>query len=141
MNIAYHEMSYRFIFLIIYRFPNESALRLILACGRPWLDLDAVESSMNNTALHMLCHTSKNQKMIQLLLDAGAHIDYVNRFGFTPLIYATSPETKAFLKSKSTPSHLKCLCSRLIADKQMDKSVFGSTKSKLNMFITLHGSQ
>ncbi|CAF1195039.1 unnamed protein product [Rotaria sp. Silwood1] len=121
------------------RFPNESALRLVLACGHRWLDLDAVESIMNNTALHLLCHQSENQTMIKLLLNAGAHIDCMNRYGLTPLMYATSQETKAFLKSKSTPTHLKCLCASMIARQRLNTSDLGPATSKLNIFISLHG--
>ncbi|CAF2861419.1 unnamed protein product [Rotaria sp. Silwood2] len=120
-------------------FPNESALRLVLACGYRWLDLDAVESSMNNTALHLLCNESENQTMIKLLLNAGAHIDCMNRYGLTPLMYATSQKTKTFLKSKSTPTRLKCLCARMIASQRLNTSSLGPAKSKLNMFVSLHG--
>ncbi|CAF1509461.1 unnamed protein product [Rotaria sp. Silwood1] len=121
------------------RFPNESALRLVLACGHRWLDLDAVESIMNNTALHLLCHQSENQTMIKLLLNAGAHIDCMNRYGLTPLMYATSQDTKAFLKSKSTPTRLKCLCASMIARQRLNTSDLGPATSKLNIFISLHG--
>ncbi|CAF1232443.1 unnamed protein product [Rotaria magnacalcarata] len=122
------------------RFPNESALQLVLACGRPWLDLDAVESSMHNTALHLLCHVSENQTMIKSLLNAGAHIDCVNRYGFTPLMYATGQETKAFLKSRASSACLKCLCARMIVNQRLNTSSIGPATSKLNKFISRHGS-
>jgi ankyrin repeat protein len=112
---------------------------MILACGRRWLDLDAVETSMNNTALHLLCHQSENQTMIKLILDAGAHVDCMNRNGLTPFSYTDCQQTKALLKLKSTPASLKCLCARIIADRRLNTNNFGPSTSKLNMFIALHG--
>ncbi|CAF2689971.1 unnamed protein product [Rotaria sp. Silwood2] len=94
---------------------------------------------MSNTALHLLCHQSESQTMIKLLLNAGAHIDCMNRYGLTPLMYATSQETKAFLKSKSTPTRLKCFCASMIARQRLNTSDLGSATSKLNILISLHG--
>ncbi|CAF4462954.1 unnamed protein product, partial [Rotaria socialis] len=58
----------------------------------------------------------------------------------TPLMYATGQETKAFLKSRASPTCLKCLCARMIANQRLNTSSIGSATSKLNKFIYRHGS-
>jgi hypothetical protein len=56
--------------------------------------------------------------IVNLLCDAGAHLDYANAFGQTPVDLATMPNTYQLLRSKMNLS-LKCLCARLIRKKNV----------------------
>jgi len=129
----------RFHFLFFYRFPNESALRLLLTCGSRWLDIDAIESTHGNTPLHIICANTRDRKIIKLLLIAGCHMDCVNNHGKIPLDYIEDKETRALFISKPVPSNLKCLCARMIANKQLNTECLGVSRSNLNKFILMHG--
>ncbi|CAF1272907.1 unnamed protein product [Didymodactylos carnosus] len=121
------------------KFPNASGLRLLLACGYRWLDLDVVEWLDGNTPLHLICCGSEDQEIIELLVNARVHIDCVNAYRKTPVDYVENEMTRAFLMSKLTPPHLKCLCARVIANKRLDTSILGPPSSVINAFISLHG--
>jgi len=125
--------------LIFYRFPNESALRLLLACGSRWLDIDAMESSHGNTPLHIICANTRDREIIELLLNAGCHMDCVNKYGIIPVDYIKDEETRARLIPKPIPLNLKCLCARIIANKQLNTECLGVSRSNLNKFIIMHG--
>lgn len=125
--------------MIFFRFPNESALRLLLACGSHWLDLDTVDYSDGNTPLHLLCKNSNNPDMVELLLKAGCHIDSVNRYGKTPFHYSRNFELRALYSSSKNLSKLKCLCANLIAKNKLDVNELGASSSMLNKFVVLHG--
>ena len=106
--------------MVFFRFPNASALRLLLACGSRWLDLDAVDHLGGDTPLHLSCMHSRNREILELLLKSGCHIDSVNKDGATPFDYIDDPELKALYQSKKTTLKLKCLCARLIAIERLD---------------------
>ena len=125
--------------MVLFRFPNKSALQLLLACGSRWLDLDAVEHFSGNTPLHRLCMDSDNPDMFELLLKSGCHTDCVNKEGRTPFDYIDDPDLKALDPSKKNPSKLKCLCARLIAKERLDMDRLGALTSVLNKFVVLHG--
>ncbi len=123
---------------VFYRFPNASVLRLLLACGNRWLDLDAIESSNRNTPLHIICHGKKDRQIIELLLNYGCHIDGVNKYGRTPVDYVADKEIRALLIPKRTPPNLKCLCGRIIGIKRLNTESLVTPTSTLNKFIILH---
>jgi hypothetical protein len=120
-----------------FRFPNESGLRLLLTCGSRWLDLDAIEPFHGNTPLHIICYRTQDRKIIELLLNAGCHIDCVNKHGKSPIDYVKNKQTRTLLSTKSAPLNLKCLCARMIVKKRLNINTFGT--SALNKFIILHG--
>lgn len=101
--------------LFFFRFPNESALRLLWICGSRWLDLDAVESSNGATLLHHTCLQPNNRRTLEFLLKLGCHTDCVDRYGKTPLDLTEDPEMGSLLPSKRIPLKLKCLCAHLVA--------------------------
>lgn len=103
------------------------------------MDLDAVEHSHGNTALHLICMHSNNPEMIELLLKSGCHIDCVNKDGRIPFDYIEDPELRIFYSSRVYPSKLKCLCAHLIAKEQLDMTVLGASTPVLNRFVVLHG--
>ena len=104
------------------------------------LILDAAESLNGNTALHTICKRTEDPTIIKLLLNAGCHIDCVNKYGKTPLDYVIHQDTKALFMPTSTPGHLKCLCARVIANTDLNTTIFGPSTSVLNKFIIMHGS-
>ncbi|CAF3913540.1 unnamed protein product [Rotaria sordida] len=106
--------------IIHIKFPNESALRLLLACGNRWLDLDEIESSSSDTPLHIICKRNRDQKIIKLLLNSGCHMDCVNKDGKIPSDYVYDKEIKALFTTKPTPDRLKCFCARIIANKRLN---------------------
>ena len=125
--------------IVFFRFPNESAVRLLLACGSRWLDLDAVEYSHRDTPLHLLCMNSNNREILELLLKSGCHIDCVNKDGLTPFDYIADPELKTLDSFKKNPSKLKCLCAHRVVKEQLNIDWLRSSKSTLNKFVFLHG--
>ena len=89
--------------------------RLLIECGA---NVDALDSN-ENTPLHVLIQkgrTSDVLKTIDVLCDAGAHLDYVNKEGQTALSSVSSfhIEISQYLKDKIGVVRLKCLCARLI---------------------------
>ena len=125
--------------MVLFRFPNKSALQLLLACGSHWLDLDAVEYSGGNTPLHLLCMNSDNPDIVELLLKSGCHTDCVNRDGQTPFDYIEDSDLQALDPSRKNPSKLKCLCARLIAKERLDMDGLVALPSALKKFVVLHG--
>jgi hypothetical protein len=109
-----------------------------LACGSRWLDLDAIESSTGNTPLHIICKGKKDRQIIKLLFYSGCHMDCVNKNGKIPMDYIEDKEIRALFMPKPTPLNLKCLCARIIADKQLNTECFGQSTSVWNKFIMLH---
>ena len=126
--------------MVFFRFPNKSALELLLACGSRWLDVDAVEHSGGNTPLHFFCGTSTKREVLEVLLKSGCHTDFVNKYGLTPFDYVADRELKTLDPSGKNPSKLKCLCARLVAKEQLDLNRFGASTSVLNKFVVLHGA-
>ncbi|CAF3480721.1 unnamed protein product [Rotaria sp. Silwood1] len=126
-------------------FPNLSTTRLLLTYGKQWIDLDAINTIGCDTALHVISRCSKRDTntnpvaIVELLINAGAHVDCVNQYGETPLSVAIRNEIKDFLRLKQIPSSLKCLCARLIAKHQLAYECLWPTQTPLNTFVLLHG--
>ena len=120
------------------RFPNESGLRLLLACGGRSFDLDARELSFGDTLLHVICKRNKDPKIIKLLLNCGSHIDCVNEAGEIPLDYLDEQQIKAIFTTRPTPHRLKCLCARMIVNKSFNIDTSSALTSTLKKFVLLH---
>ncbi len=86
-------------------------VRTLLQCGA---DVNAIDTT-RNTPLHVLASNSSicDETIFQILCNAGAHLDYTNALGETPIDIALNSNTNQLLKTKSKIS-LKCLCARLI---------------------------
>ena len=125
--------------MIFFRFPNESTVRLLLACGSNWMDLDAVENCRGNTPLHLICMNSNNGEILKLLLESGCHTDSVNKDGRTPFDYIKDLELRTFYSSKGIPSKLKCLCARFITKERSNINCLNALTSTLRKFVILHG--
>ncbi len=100
-----------------------------------------MESIHGNTALHITCQNDTNDSLsvVQLLINFGAHIDSLNMNQQTPFDVAQTNEIRKFLKSKQSPSRLKCLCARLIVQKQLPYEFLWPKETDLNQFLFLHG--
>lgn len=80
--------------------------------------------------------------IIQSLINADAHLDYVNREGRTPSSFATSATTGVadiILKSESKIS-LKCLAARAI-DRHKISFNRQLLPKELQEFVVLHGAR
>ena len=125
--------------IIFARFSHEAAIRLLLACGSRWLDLDAVESSHRSTPLHRLCEQSDKRQLLELFLKSGCHPDGVDKRGRTPFDLIHDAEMKSIFPSERTPTKLKCLCARLVAQQRLNIDCMGTSDSALRKFVVLHG--
>jgi hypothetical protein len=125
----------------LFSFPNLAATQLLLSLGNRWIDLNAVDISNGNTALHIVSQSTKTDAfpIVRLLINAGAHVDFLNTHDKTPWDYAKSTEIKDLLQKQQTPSLLKCLCARYIVTQQINHELIWPSGTKLNSFIYLHG--
>jgi len=100
-----------------------------------------MESKQGNTALHISCQNDTNNSLsiVQLLINSGAHIDSMNIYNQTPFDLAQTNEIRSLLKSKQSPSRLKCLCARLIVEKQLPYEILWPKETDMNNFLFLHG--
>ncbi|CAF4175783.1 unnamed protein product, partial [Rotaria sordida] len=100
-------------------YPCWMTTRLLIDCNA---DVNALDLN-GNTPLHTLVQnisSSNVLKTIDLLCNAGAHLDYVNKDGQTPLQLVPSFRIKIIerLKKKMDVICLKCCCARLIRQQQ-----------------------
>jgi len=75
-----------------------------------------------------------------LLIQFGAHIDCVNRYDQTPLDITQLDEVWNLLKVKQLPSRLKCLCARMVVEKQLPYELIWPKETEMNTFLFLHDS-
>jgi ankyrin repeat protein len=118
---------------LIFSYPCLRTVRILLQCG--------ADANANNieraTPLHVFVSNaaSCNDTILQLLCDAGAHLDYANELGETAVDIAFNTNIKQLLQAKLRLS-LKCLCARLI---QKAKVPFhGKVSNLLVAFIERH---
>ena len=100
---------------------------------------DAIDSSNGNTALHCLCPDSNDKELAELLLGYGFDVDCVDEDGCLRVGWVRDDEIKTLLMSKTNPSHLKCICARMIAQQGFDIECLEQLTSCLNQFVLLHG--
>ncbi|CAF3487774.1 unnamed protein product [Rotaria sp. Silwood1] len=125
----------------ILKFPNLALAQLLITRYSQWIDLNAAEATSGNTALHISCKNSTIDSLavVQLLLNSGAHIDCMNIHNRTPFDIAQTIPIRTLLKTKQFPSRLKCLCARLVLDKQLPYELIWSNETEMNSFLFLHG--
>jgi hypothetical protein len=124
----------------LFSFPNLATTELLLTYGNRWINVDAIDISNGNTALHIVSQSTKTDALliVELLINAGAHVDCLNKHNKTPLDYAKTTEIKSVLQKQQTPPLLKCLCARQIVAQQLNYQLIWPAKTKLNTFIYLH---
>jgi len=125
----------------LFSFPNLATTQLLLTYGNRWINVDAVDISNGNTALHIVSQSTRPDALpiVELLINAGAHVDCLNRHDKTPFDYAKITEIKAILQKHQSPSLLKCHCARLIVTHKLNYELIWPAETKLNIFIYLHG--
>lgn len=94
--------------------------RLLIDCGA---DVNSVNID-GDTPMHILVKnllTTNLFKIIDLLCDAGAHLDYVNKERKSPLESIAAYRVKLIerLKQKMNVVPLKCLCAQRIRREQI----------------------
>jgi ankyrin repeat protein len=126
---------------VLFSYPSLATTQLLITYGARWIDVDTVDRLHGNTALHVVSQSSKTDALpiVELLINAGAHGDCLNKYNKTPFNCAKSVEIKALLEKLQTPSLLKCLCARYIVREQINYELLWPEKTKLNTFIYLHG--
>lgn len=119
--------------LLHFRYPCLLTVRTLLQCG---FDLHATDIS-GNTPLHVFVSSTNtcDETILELLCEAGAHLDYANILGQTPVDVAFNNHTKQLLKSKMK-INLKCLCARLI--RKMNLSFREKLSLSLVKFVQIH---
>ncbi len=90
--------------------------RILLQCGAAVNAFNTVR----NTPLHVVISNKVpcEESILSLLCDAGAHLDYANDLGKTPIDLATTTNVRQLMKSKIKMS-LKCLCAQFIRKKNV----------------------
>lgn len=116
-----------------FRYPCLLTVRTLLHCG---FDLHATDIS-GNTPLHVFVSNLNtcDEAILQLLCEAGVHIDYANILGQTAIDVAFNDQTKQLLKSKMN-INLKCLCARLIRKTKI--SFYEKLSLSLVKFVQIH---
>lgn len=109
--------------------------------GDRWIDIDAVDASNGDTALHLISRSTKSDALpiVELLINAQAHLDCLNKHNRTPIDEAKILEIKVFLQKQQTPALLKCLCARYIVQNRLNCDSICSSESKLHKFLHMHG--
>ena len=94
-------------------------------------------NAIRNTPLHTLAANRGrvNDALVILLVNRGAHLDYVNALGETPADISMSLLVQMFLEAKMTVN-LKCLCARLI--QQNEIPFRGRIFPSLERFVEKH---
>ncbi len=120
------------------RYPCHKTVGLLLQCGA---NVDAIDSE-RNTSLHLIAQRKDDIEnilfIINLLCDTGgAHPDCVNNQGQTPLDSAFNIHIKTHLREKIGVGQLKCLCARLIRQREITFQDYKFSSSLVN-FIEKH---
>ncbi|XP_026811034.1 protein fem-1 homolog B-like [Rhopalosiphum maidis] len=125
-------------------FPNFLAMKLLVHCGA---NVDAVDND-KNTPLHYIGkfitdfpHIPHNsdyldtRKMVMELLNAGAHTDFVNKFGVCP---HTGYLSNLFHLTNNVPRSLKCLSASVLRYRCPKKYYRDQLPTILVQFTNLH---
>uniref|UniRef100_A0A146KTZ5 Protein fem-1 B n=3 Tax=Lygus hesperus TaxID=30085 RepID=A0A146KTZ5_LYGHE len=125
------------------KFPYEPLASLLVDCGSDVNDVDGHK----NTPLHLVVAPLRPirdfaniHKIINKLVEKGAHLDAVNHHGKDPLQSTTSLFIQIVLKSHCKVHSLKCLAARAVCKNNIDtEDVTKSLPRGLHEFIQIHG--
>ncbi|XP_002736746.1 protein fem-1 homolog B-like [Saccoglossus kowalevskii] len=120
------------------KFPNASLVKLFIECGANPDEIDI----NGNSPLHIIVKYDKPISdflnlhcCIMSLLNAGAHIDRVNKEGKTPMQVSTTGVSEIILKTQTKIS-LKCFAARAV--KMHEIPYKGCVPKQLEQFIEIH---
>lgn len=119
-------------------FPDDGLVRLFLKCGA---DVNALDID-GNSALHIIVqfshpvsHFMTLHNIIVSLVDAGIHIDGVNKQRQTALDISTTGVAEVILRTKFSSS-LKCIAARAV--QKHNVAFRGIVPASLEDFIAMH---
>ncbi|CAF1476390.1 unnamed protein product [Adineta steineri] len=123
--------------LNLIEYPCSLTTHLLISCGA---DIDAMDID-GNTPLHILMRNNSSSNtinMLNILCDAGAHLDFANTKGHRPMDSMPAFRKKLYeqMKKKIDVTRLKCFCARLI--QQQKFSYENSLSISLINFIQKH---
>ena len=118
------------------------AKKLLLNAG---FDVNSTDSN-GNTALHTIArifpYRYSNRihiritDMLQVLIDEGAHHDFVNNDGRTPMDMAETVEARIILTEQKRKLELQCIAAKAV--KKLGISYQGVVPKTLEKYISMH---
>ncbi|CAF0983041.1 unnamed protein product [Adineta ricciae] len=117
--------------------PTLSIIRWLIYAGA---DVNETDSHSKTTLLHYVARSyniGRERPIIQILLDADAHMDCVDAYGHLPEDYANDREVREILRAHRKIS-LKCLCAHLIVSSKI--SYKHCLSPKLVHFVHIHSN-
>ncbi|CAF0768149.1 unnamed protein product [Adineta ricciae] len=131
-RIVEGEHIYTYSFLSV---PVLSCIRVLIDSG---VDVNEIVSSTKSTPLHLIAQCSNidhARSVIRLLLEANAHLDYVNRNGLKAEQLACDWEIRDLLRINRKLS-LKCQCAHLVNSRNLNYSHY--LCPRLIKFVQMH---
>ena len=118
------------------------ATKLLLNAG---FNVNSTDSN-GNTALHTIAHISpppysirihiRITDMLQVFIDEGAHHDFVNNDGKTPMDMANNYEARRILTEQRRKLELQCIAARAV--KKLGIPFMGVVPKTLEKYISMH---
>ena len=120
-------------------FPSADTVKLLLKAG---FNIHAIDKD-GNTPLHRAASLEPRDGLIHLLteimkalVDGGAHHDFVNHHGKTPMDMAKTDEACKLLSEEKSKLKLKCISARAV--KKFGIPYFGEVPKILEKYISMH---
>ena len=119
----------------IFSMSTRSIIRLLINAGA---NVDELEPRTKSTPLHLIASSHDVDaavETIRILLDANAHLDYVDYQGLRPEDVADNFEIRDYLRVNRQLS-LKCQCAHLIAKNRICYK--DALSARLIQFVHMH---
>ena len=120
-------------------FPSADTVKLLLKAG---FNIHAIDKD-GNTPLHRAASLEPRDDLIHLLteimkalVDGGAHHDFVNHHGKTPMDMAKTDEACKLLSEEKSKLKLKCISARAV--KKFGIPYLGEVPKILEKYISMH---
>ena len=120
-------------------FPSADTVKLLLKAG---FNIHAIDED-GNTPLHRAASLKPRDDLIHLLteimkalVDGGAHHDFVNHHGKTPMDMAKTDEARKLLSEEKNKLELKCISARAV--KKFGIPYLGEVPKILEKYISMH---